>query len=408
MSTPFPGPPSEPIPPLPSPDSACSKPLVHHSSSMVHLASEIGDPRKARRQCTDFGFRRPSIPCSVSDSPSDCSLATSSATPPGTFTSSDSDASSIEDLQYDFPQPPPISPVLRRMKSSPLFTLDDTDPHTNRKRWGAMVIRKDEGPTSQLYKSHGVADSLSDLDIDMSVSSHFDTSRHGKIDRLSKELDLEDEGESLIMQAPRQFRHPPIASPLSSVIATSSSCLSHNVRSLTLKDDDPSSHSRPAKPRRISKMRSLKFSPESTESLERLEVTMEKPRQPKSLFRGRSISMNFLVPHPSSNLPRPHCSQQALSVRPQATNRDKDTPSGLATPFLRRQTHAAPPSSNHRAHALSSSGMRSFIDITPDQEVRRGSIIHKDRMKKLLARASSVFDWGKALKKKSSFANFSG
>ncbi|THU95377.1 hypothetical protein K435DRAFT_130736 [Dendrothele bispora CBS 962.96] len=411
MSTPFPGPPSEPIPPLPSLDLVHFKPpqLVHHSSSMVHLPSDPGDPRKTRRQCTDFGFRRPSIPSSVSEFPLDnYSVVTSVATPPGTFTSSDSDISSAEDLQFDFPRPPPISPVLRRMQSSPLFTLDDADSHSSkRKRWGAMVMPRIEGSASQIYETNGVADNLSDLDADtLLFNSHFVSACHDKNDNLCKsKLDLDNEGESLITQAPHRSRH---ASPLSPVTAAS---LPPNIVRSAVASSIPtnvtvsSAYGPSITPRRISAKKSLKFSPESTESLERLDITMEKPRQQKSLFRGRSVSMNFHVPDPSSNLPRPPCPSQ-IPDRTRLNCRDKNgaLPSP-ATPFLHRPLHTTFPSHSH-AHGLSASGLNSFIDIAPDQDARRSSIVHRDRIKRLFTRASRVFDWSKSSKKKNSTADF--
>lgn len=57
------------------------------------------DPRRARRHCTDFGFR-------LSDEDSLVS------TP---------DSSSLSDIHFDFPEPPAGPPVVRRMKSSPSF-----------------------------------------------------------------------------------------------------------------------------------------------------------------------------------------------------------------------------------------------------------------------------------------------
>ncbi|KAF5370632.1 hypothetical protein D9758_001873 [Tetrapyrgos nigripes] len=350
MLKPFPGPPSQPIPQLPTSSSSRSM-IVHESSSSVYSA----DLRK-RRRGADFGFRRPSLSRPISDSPSDNSSF--SATPPGTFTGSDSDSSSIHELPFDFPLPPP----LRRMQSSPLDEArKGRGPSTYRAR-GSSIAQP------QVYHSHAIADSLSDLDADVSASSRPDLAYSVELDTSSLELDLENEGETLIMSTSGWPTHS--AAP-SHPIASSS--YHDRVHSLSL--NRPPIHAPHAPSHRpIPKMRSLKFAPDSSGSLDRLGVTMEHPGQQRSLLRGRALSMDF----------RSHQSPSRRMDAGRVRSSNLQNPAGLATPILRRTPHSAPAGRPH-IDDLSGSGLTSFIDISPDPEVRRSSV------KKLLSKASQVF-----------------
>ncbi|KAE9401553.1 hypothetical protein BT96DRAFT_1018042 [Gymnopus androsaceus JB14] len=448
-SSPFPGPPSEPIPPLPTrsyTDPLKPKPLPpalpHSSVSLSDLScaqrEPSVDPRKARRHCAHFGFRREplnlaalTIATSVS---SEDSLTSPGPTPPGTFTSTESDASSFNDLPFDFPQPPPISPMLRRMKSSPLFTLADTGSIrdlSTRKRWGAIPAV----PAGQLWKNTHAVDSLTDLEAELDFSPPFGQSEsyRGRIDGLTKELQSVIQDDTLFDDVDPPL--PPwIAHGNSDTLvpflfpAASKSSLVLESRHLptTPETTTPKNVARPILPRQISKMRSLKFAPECSSSLERLDVSIQ-PSKPssKSLFRGRSISMDFHKSRPrpvsavvgggdlhSSNPPSSYLPNMGRLRGPQRVSTDpvinkhhtmlnvnRERNYSLSTPFLHRPVNHSTPTRPHRhPHASMSApspGLKSFIDITPEQVRRKGSLGGRDRMKKLLSRASQVFDWKK-------------
>ncbi|KAJ3933975.1 MAG: hypothetical protein NXY57DRAFT_959453 [Lentinula lateritia] len=465
---PFPGPPSEPIPPLPCrsyTDPVKTKPLpaVHPLSSvsspdLMHRNPPL-DPRKARRHCANFGFKRealvtqahkslsPSIPL-----PSPDDFTSPGPTPPGTFTSTESDVSSFSDLPLDFPQPPPISPVLRRMKSSPLFTLADTGSAPDlsdiaRKRWGAVQGFTDTQAESR--KIRNKTDSLTDLEADLDFTPPFEQSSdsyRGRIDGLAKEL------QSVIRPGTLEPPLPPwIArrdsdtcqeSPFLLPAASKSSLLLGNKTSSrsvyhqpTQKQSGPSPalYSFPSSsmknvstsserlpqlvlPRRISKMRSLKFAPECNPSSDRLDISNHDSKPHKPLFRGRSISMDFNNNNSRSRPLSMFAGSQGMSAstsylskmgrtpptRPlvkdnpdHPLNRSRDV--GLSTPFLHRPVNSDTPVRHQRRlhHSMMPSpGLKSFMDITPEQ-VQRKPTAHKDKVRKLLSRASQVFDWRK-------------
>ncbi|KAJ4468195.1 hypothetical protein J3R30DRAFT_1683377 [Lentinula aciculospora] len=467
-TTPFPGPPSEPIPPLPTrpyTDPVKTKPLPPvlprssvSSPNLVHRNPPI-DPRKARRHCANLGFKREAlliqnnIPLSVSTSlpPStdEDNLTSPGLTPSGTFTSTESDVSSFGDLPLDFPQPPPISPVLRRMKSSPLFTLADTGSvpdltNIARKRWGAV---QGIDSRTELWKTRNTVDSLTDLEAELDFTPPFDHSSdsyRGRIDGLAKELQSVIRADTLEPPLPPwmarrdsdAFQEAPFLLPAAS---QSSLLLGNKAMSRPVYHKSPQGrsapspglcpfpsssssfphtvfapseyYSQPIPPRQISKMRSLKFAPECNPSLERLDISIQNSKPQKSLFRGRSISMDF-----NNNRSRPlsmFASNQATSSYLSKMGRtppahpvvdDRDIPasrirdSGLSTPFLHRPVNSSTPVRQQRRlhHSMiPSPGLKSFIDITPEQVQRKGPAANRDKVKRLLRRASQVFDWRK-------------
>ncbi|KAJ3974118.1 hypothetical protein EV361DRAFT_675483 [Lentinula raphanica] len=476
--SPFPGPPSEPIPPLPVSrsytDPVKTKPLpptlprTSLSSPDLIQRDPPLDPRKARRHCANFGFKREALAIQAPNaffgqtpqaSPSDEeTLASPGLTPPGTFTSTESDVSSFSDLPLDFPQPPPISPVLRRMKSSPLFTLADTSSvpdlsNVARKRWGAVQAIPSKNPAA-MRKSGRMVDCLTDLEAELDFTppfSHSSDSYRGRIDGLAKELQSVFRGNPVpgTLEPPlppwidRRESEPAQESPFLLPAASKSSLLlgsktpnrtdydkppqtrSNSTPALCLfpsssfsssKDVSGSStfkepSSQPTPPRQISKMRSLKFAPECNPSLDRLDVSIQNPKPTKSLFRGRSISMDFN--HTKTRPMSMFASNQTTSTS-YLTRMGRAPPNGsvvkddlaprrdagLSTPFLHRSVNTSTTSTplrqqQRRLHhsMMPSPGLKSFIDITPEKPQSKTSIAPRDKVKKLLSRASQVFDW---------------
>ncbi|KAJ7262270.1 hypothetical protein B0H12DRAFT_1271342 [Mycena haematopus] len=302
------------------------------------------DPRKARRYCTDFGFarNRPAQPLPPLPPMHDTSSSAAS-TPQATYAETDSDASSFsQPLDLEFPQPP-ASPPLRRMQSSPLFTPEETDAVREflRKRWGTRNNKF-------LQRSP-----LSDYSWD---AQYPDT--------------LELAGEQLLQPPP---------APSDAPLALSS--------------------------RRLSSQRP----PPNTRVIRRA-TSMADPPTPLLLIET--------MPPPPPPLPARSLRFQDAPL-PSLASAGRQKPShranlsvplmGLGIPDVARPalgTAFAPTAHPHPHHRSTRSqpdmtrvagGPRSFIDLTPEQAVQRGSSAH-GRVKRLLSRASSGFiGWGRAL-----------
>ncbi|KAJ8077117.1 hypothetical protein AAF712_013984 [Marasmius tenuissimus] len=448
-------PPSAPVPPLPSSSSTVSLPRLYppygstslHFSSMINLSCEPQratplDSRRARRQCTDFGFSRapppPPLSLSLSDSgahpkpdaPGIYSPSSESTpTPSSTFSSSgsDSEVSSLEDMRFEFPEPPPISPVLRRMKSTPLFIMDDMST-------GQLTRRGFHDHTPDLAHQDEHDEAFYDPRSDTTVSPLSQTSSADSPDTPSHDLELDSQGEQLILESANWLlpAHLESSFPGSSSNAyndSHSTVLPSPCRATTFPQNavsprSPPSISYPHQHRRVSKMRSLKFSPSCSESVERLDTFAEKMKGQKSIVRGRAVSMDFKSYRTSFFSSAAEKTAARMRPASQATqNSDLQTPkkfvstapsSGHAKSLSLQNTgHSAflvtptrPPKrplSTVPGHSFGASSAsraeeyRSFMDISPEREGRR--LGHgKDKMKKLLARASTLFDWGKLRK----------
>lgn len=465
------------------------------------------DPRKARRHCTDFGIARTSSaevlsrpPLRVQDS-YDSSVW---STPLGTYTATESDSSSFRDLQYDFPQPPPISPVLRHMKSSPLFTVEDTtalrDLYAERRSTMALPYRV---PTSQHLphvdltrdyaakrsdmRSKTLEHKVADLPPREWTTYKHIPSKEGKIDRLSRAQDYEMEGETLMqidldrhnmrrthassksassgldrrhgLQSTNTASHNKTSAPKHTISARNSSAPPRDILSagrMKERSVGPSAFQAPRTPMvirritslrtspkqdrpgaesprfsgRLTKMRSLKFAVESRESLERNDTNMEKRKPRRSLLRGRSISMEFHFRKPSQASavppapPRPpfssvNPSRQKTSHRsnlsvPFFSRSDSRTSQHAVAPQISGGHASLPKPFSHRSarsqpiNVLSSKeeelvipAFKSFIDITPEHiRQENWGATNKRRIRKLMARASTVVGWSKGLAKK--------
>ncbi|KAJ6586828.1 hypothetical protein DFH09DRAFT_1359334 [Mycena vulgaris] len=296
------------------------------------------DPRKSRRYCTDFGLGR-ALPPPPPLMYTHDSLSSAASTPQATYAETDSDVSSFyHDIDLDFPQPP-ASPALRRMQSSPLFTPEETNAVREflRKRWGTHL--KARQPEQDLA--------------DFSWDAESPTVEAGP-DAFALEL----QGEVLIQAGAgrRQSwlhldesvapRVPPVRA-LRRAASMASSLTPHP-------EDAP-----PPLPRRAA----LRF---------------QDPATPPSLASaGRQKPRH-----------RPNLSVPLMGLAPP-----------LDAPFTHRPA-LSQPTNFPRARAANP---KSFIDLTPEKHVHRDSTarVHRDRVKKLLSRASSgIIGWGKGLAKK--------
>ncbi|KAJ7901735.1 hypothetical protein B0H14DRAFT_3723109 [Mycena olivaceomarginata] len=330
------------------------------------LSSELRlppvDPRKARRYCTDFGFahNRPAQPLPPPPPMYHHDNSSSAgSTPQATYAETDSDASSFyHHIDLEFPQPP-ASPALRRMQSSPLFTAEETDAVREflRKRWGTHNVKALQ---PQLLPGQSP---LSDY----------------SWDALSPECGpdaLELAGEQL-MQAPPVEAHwlqmtpEPSVAPLSPrrsivpparVLRRAASMADPPTPLLLLETAPP-----PLPPR------SLRFQDAPLPSL--ASAGRQKPRHHRA---------NLSVPLMGLGIPdaaRPALGS-AFAAHPGGHRSARSQPADLA---------GAP---------RGGPDPRSFIDLTPEKIVQRGSTanVHRERVKRLLSRASSGFiGWGKAL-----------
>ncbi|KAJ7594781.1 hypothetical protein C8J56DRAFT_448917 [Mycena floridula] len=387
--------------------------------------------RKTRRHCSDFGLDRsknqPPRPLHVKTSiPSDnVSVLSSGSTPRGTYTGTGSDdSSSIPDVEFDFPDPPAANPIIRRIKSSPSFHGDDTasvqsilgsklDADFGRRAVGRPFSHTRDAPPS----SYRTDDSPS--------SASFYSS---EIDGPSKGLDLEMEGEQLLQmgmdnQVGRNrrygFQRECVFSSEDTIIYSTprppSQMIRHSRQRSSVYGESQMGHyySQPVSRvpasfqdssfrRGVPKMRSLRFAPGCAESLDRLQVSIEKLKGPKSLLRGRSVSMEFQSKTPNAfadSTRSGFCPSLADSSSHSGRRRHRANLSvplaALSTPFLHHnQPRVAEDFSNLPP-------FKSFIDITPENHNRPSS--RRKQLRKLLARASSgvTLRWTKLFDKAS-------
>ncbi|ESK82416.1 hypothetical protein Moror_12161 [Moniliophthora roreri MCA 2997] len=358
------------------------------SSSMVDLRprSPPIDPRRARRQCTDFGISSSSIappppPLPLSPLPPN-QLAAPSFTPTSTLSS---DSEYLQDLKLDvdldFPEPPPISPILRKMKSSPLFTLEDAAIRSTgdllRVRRVVGVGGLDERDWKKPFAT-ATTDEESTLDMDDLGISPLSGENCAVVDH----------EDGLRRDGGRGHRKFPSTSTMytTSVSSTMSSSAYPHPPPVPLPPPPVENVNAKSSPR---KMRSLRFSPGCD----------DKPSR-RSITRGRSVSMDFhasrrtglFFPSPLHSQPNPSQGSRQYVLpcpRPQAT---------LETPFSHRPTMRSL-STGVIYRSNKEEGLRSFIDISPEPEKLKG----KDKVKRLIKRASMVFSkGGKGLKKSGS------
>ncbi|KAJ7783037.1 hypothetical protein B0H16DRAFT_1877489 [Mycena metata] len=373
----LPAPPPMPSPPTRSPDSLHSTllPYYHRPSSAApsirpsppvppEPRRPLGvDPRK--RYCTDFGLthraapRPPPLPMYHHDNES-----SAGSTPQSTYAETDSDASSwYQHLDLEFPQPP-ANPALRRMQSSPLFTPQETDAVRDflRKRWGTQAMAMaPKPPTEQSPLSDYSWDADSpECDVDVAA--------------------LELAGEQLIQASAAGAR------------------MDNNWLQETAYSVAPL---RPA--RRVPVLR--RAASMAAPTTPRLPDAPPPPLPTSVSAPPRSAALRFQdLPPPSlarAGRQKPH-HRPNLSVPLMGLG----LPAGT-DPNANANAHAplGPSFTHHRAARSQPNNVprvapRSFIDLMPEKIVQRESAtrVHRDRVKRLLSRASSGFiGWGKAL-----------
>lgn len=447
------------------------------------------DPRKFRRFCTDFGLGREPVSKQARDHPlwieiasplmGDDHSTSAGSTPLATYTGTDSDTSSLyQNIEFDFPQPPSMNELaLRRMQSSPSFAVQAKNGHVDGRMapHATLVLPGDSGAERGGFLCKD--------------AERKNTWHNGRVDGLSKELDLDLEEETLLAlevagagcarseylprlrspraassdlsgllgpYAPRNDGRPettltmphftPCAPSIqtfedSGGVARAPMQRTHIVRRIASIQLSPKYENDVVlAPRPIFKSKSLRFGPEPTEALDRLEVSIKKLKayEPSShrswaTFSRRCTGLGEFTTGKGNITPAPkkYTEGNCTPYPPSLASAGRQKPShhlhmsvpmaslglpntvvhgpnpapsstaphnSLASPFLHRATRSQPASlmSFLEMEAIP----RSFIDITPEQEVHRESTTgsRKARVRKLLARASnSALEWGRIL-----------
>ncbi|KAG7098882.1 hypothetical protein E1B28_000782 [Marasmius oreades] len=415
-------PPSTPAPPLPHSSSTVSLPspesMHTHLSSMTDLSSQLtrGPPVDPRRGFSPSVANTPwplyllSTDSLVLPVVKESARSCNSSTTLGSVLSSlesNSDISPAKAIQFDFPEPPPISPLLRRVKSSPLLTKDDVSivqlgeraPHT-----AVLRFTRKQSP-----------DVFSDIPSDSTSSPLADTALHA----ISQEHRLNTQPEyQVVLKSANWLSRPPASLPVpsrSGYIANDDDrsnvppSLCHSSRLTTT----PSATCPPF-PRKASKMRSLKSSP----SIESLDTRAEKRKIHNSIDRGRSAwmnirksySMNFFCSPEAVARPRPRPSHGLHS--PLMSNRTSQRATYVTSPAewtktsylnygaLSRNATSKPlvqQTSTNTGYRMwndlnrESEELKSFMDISPERRLGAS----KDAVKKLLRITSAILEWGR-------------
>ncbi|KAG6844338.1 hypothetical protein H0H87_007614 [Tephrocybe sp. NHM501043] len=371
------------------------------------------NPRRHRRLASDFGIARDQI--RTSPSPPIADNSSLASTPLTTYaeTESDSDTSINHALEYSFPQPPPIDETLqlRRMRSSPMVNLGETNQVKEllRKHWGGAQTSK--GLPSSYDHWDGVINTsmdsryTSDLeDIDMTLPNvdqiAIDSSPRNRF--REKALSLSPH----TPQSPDLPTLPPKQSePLS---------LTHSASSIGARTDLPSAKTPAVSAVRRSTSRPL---PELFGPMDRLDLSIEKLKrhdphhlQPNhaAVLGGYPRKSQPPLPHSPPSLasagrqkpaPRPHPSAPiSTPAKDPGLSSDSQTlpssppPRDLGRAFNHRATESQPV---HMPKLVQPDKPtpKSFMEITPEQEIQRGS---RARVRTLLKRASvSMLSWGK-------------
>ncbi|KAG6865834.1 hypothetical protein C0991_011166 [Blastosporella zonata] len=424
-----------------SPDSSYGAPPsapIRSSSSPsvkgVHgLRNPPVNPRRHRRLCSDFGLDRDQSLTSPSPPVTDISSMASTPLTTYTETESDSDTSVNQALEYAFPEPPPIDEALhlRRMHSSPMFNQGEPDQVREflRKRWGPVAEASKGSPPAYHHW-----DGVSNISIDSRYTSDLEdlVMTHPTINRITVDSSPRIRREytqsfsshvtplksNISMPLPSSRRGDdiswkratttPMARDRTNAITSFSSTRSPS--SIGTKRDLPFAKV-PSSPMA---RRSSRPPPELSEPMDRLDLSIEKLKRhdPHNLQSNcAAVTGGYpRIPQPPLPLSPPSL---ASAGRKKPTHRPH-----LLTPVLApvagpglSDANENPPTSipakdggivlNHpapRNHSVPRGPQlepvpKSFMDITPEREVQRGS---RARVRKLLKRASvSMFSWGK-------------
>ncbi|KAJ7680231.1 hypothetical protein DFH06DRAFT_1290167 [Mycena polygramma] len=321
------------------------------------------DPRRSRRYCTDFGFARTHPVDPLPPPPPMYHLDNSSSagsTPQATYAETDSDASSFyHHLDLEFPRPP-VSPALRRMQSSPLFTPEETDAVREflRKRWGTHVKARPPPTEPEPF-----ADFSWDAE---SPESGIDTASH----------DLELVGEQLVQSTPAMRRESWLQmTPDLSVPSVAPLC---------------PRRSHPPSVRLLRRATSMAAPP----SPQVLGTPPPPPPPPVRALRFQDAPAATTPSLASAGRQKPH-HRPNLSVPLMGLGLPEAAPLGPS--FTHHRTARSQPVN---IPCASAGDPRSFIDLTPEKLAQRESTtrVHRERIKRLLSRASSGFiGWGKTL-----------
>ncbi|KAF8919964.1 hypothetical protein CPB85DRAFT_734941 [Mucidula mucida] len=385
----------------------------------VELRHPPVNPRKARRHCLNFGFggetededaRSPTILSSNSSPTSgsfsdDRSSSNPSAVETCVDTESESDYSSLKDIEMEFPKPPSISPMLRRMRSSPTFAENaHLFRHTTRR---PHITRS---PNS--YSRH-----MSDVSV-YSSHLHF-RETGGRTNGLAKDFDKEGSVHSTSHgrrnsvsgweKTHRTSRTEPNVSPRTRRQSSQSSdalrgrslhqCHDAMVTPRLVRrasSSAPQLDRPPTAPRTIHKMRSLKFHPSQPPS----RPETNKPKPMRSLLRGRSVSMEFVKGGSNSGLSLFNSKQKShhrshLSL---GTTLYSNEQAGSRSSIPSRHRSKAELRFRHEKD-----GLQSFMDISPEDQKssKRDRSANKEKVRRLWVRASNgIVEWGRGLSRK--------
>ncbi|SJK97400.1 uncharacterized protein ARMOST_00652 [Armillaria ostoyae] len=403
------------------------------------------DPRRSRRRCMNFGFGREELHPTTSSPVQTKSqheerddTSSSVSTPLGTYTGTESDFSSLKDIELEFPQPPSIGPMIRRMQSSPSFAESSNAFSEHCTTMSAHLFRH----TSSWSRT--VSEQQFDTLNEVSLSSTFQTTDE-RTDGLSKELEVAIDHESLILNAvntscaarwqknhrasktdphlpahvqPRsRDSHPTPKSSLphdknhtNPVSAPTHNRMPKIIRRVVSLTTSPRhENGTPAPPRTVHKMRSLKFTPFS----ESQSCTEKSKPPPKSRLRGRSISMEFQKGRSSAHGRSPFTLSSSNVKQKPSHKPNLSLPLARLGPSTGRQTDSNPPISKRPATQVwhrpvvqdadnSGVGLTSFMDITPEHKAQKSAhAVDRDRVRNLWQKASNgILGWGKTLRKK--------
>jgi hypothetical protein len=433
-----------------------SPPASSNSSSTA--LSELRTPpanlnlQKSRRRCIDFGLgRTPTVFSPVSSPPllcpDDCNAASPSLEHEHEH---ESDSSSLfDDIAMVFPQPPPIFTSLRRVHSSPLLATKEV----RRNVMGKHLDRKLHQFASNKHRS-ALANTTP------AQAGHW-TSRNGS-DTLLDELELELEevllssketaiqspplashtlkpchnyrrNVSIIHSAPEsqksinflypypgqaQTNEPRRASGSKYVLPTtvnsgasaitgkekkllharSTSSLLHTLPRAIQKEVIASTFGHNSKAHSVAKKHTtVPVAPLNHRNHLSLKPSIGKPKapciQPLDCFDSKRTLA--YAGHQKSTK-RAHMSNPFVGLN--FPNNSLAPPRSLGSPFHHRPSWSQPVSHATMTRYPSSHVPKSFIDITPEQDVHNLTRTRTELVRKLLARASrGVLNWGQSL-----------
>ncbi|KAF7321349.1 hypothetical protein MKEN_00655100 [Mycena kentingensis (nom. inval.)] len=281
------------------------------------------------------------------------SSSSAGSTPQATYTETDSDVSSFyNDLDLDFPSPPGISPAIRRMQSSPLFTAEETDAVRVFLRRRCGVLEPADAPPPVTLIQASEQRPLSDFSWGAESPDCNDDSAE------FNQLALA--GEALLQAAMVPQIVPEVPPP----------------------------YSRSSTPGRVLRRATSMAAPLSPA----LAYAAPPPLPPSRSLRFQDVSVPPSLVSAGREKPR-HRTNLSMPVAPRGTD-------GLPALGPSYTHHRAARSLGQPIHthlsAIATHDPRSFIDLSPDRTRRDRS--SKVPLKRLLSRAKSgLIEWSKGL-----------